>query len=302
MRRVPQVALLSDGRRLHLQDGPIDLVIQAWGSPDAVRSAYAAAVRGLDGLLDRLCAELPALRHAARPDAPSLTGSVARRMGRAVAPFADEVFITPMAAVAGSVADHVLASMIAAGDLARAYVNNGGDIALHCGPGERLTVGVVDRPDQPTLFDSLTVDDGDGVHGIATSGWRGRSFSLGIADSVTVLARSAAAADAAATVVANAVDLPDHPGVERVPAESLQPDSDLGALRVTCGVPDLSAPERGEALRRGLACAAALLDRDLIGGVVLRLQGEARTLGIMPPAAGDRAAFQPNLSGLAAHA
>ena len=31
--------------------------------------------------------------------------------------------------------------------------------------------------------------------GVATSGWRGRSHSLGIADSVTVVARNAAAAD-----------------------------------------------------------------------------------------------------------
>ncbi len=36
-----------------------------------------------------------------------------------------------MAAVAGAVADHILAAMIAGRRLAKAYVNDGGDIALH---------------------------------------------------------------------------------------------------------------------------------------------------------------------------
>ena len=69
--------------------------------------------------------------------------------------------------------------------------------------------------------------------GVATSGRHGRSFSLGIADAVTVLARTASQADAAATIIANAVDLPGHPAVRRMPANELQPDSDLGARPVT---------------------------------------------------------------------
>ena len=52
-------------------------------------------------------------------------------MHAAVAPFAEESFITPMAAVAGAVADEILQAMRRAAPLARAYVNNGGDIALH---------------------------------------------------------------------------------------------------------------------------------------------------------------------------
>ena len=66
------------------------------------------------------------------------------------------------------------------------------------------------------------------MRGVATSGWRGRSFSLGIADAVTVLAATAAAADAAATIIANAVDLPGHPAIARRPASELEDDSDLG--------------------------------------------------------------------------
>ena len=48
----------------------------------------------------------------------------------------------------------------------------------------------------------LAAVTGSPVRGVATSGWRGRSHSLGIADSVTVLAATAAMADAAATVIA----------------------------------------------------------------------------------------------------
>lgn len=279
MTRLPQVAMLPDGRRLHLQDGPIDLVIQAWGRPEAVRAAYRAAAQALTGLLDTLCEELPALRHAAGPDAAALHGPVARRMAEAVAPYAEKTFITPMAAVAGAVAEAVLGPMLAAADLDRAFVNNGGDIAIHCARGQSLTIGLVDRPDDPNLFGTVRLADDDAVRGIATSGWRGRSFSLGIADSVTVLARSAAEADAAATIIANAVDLPGHAAVRRAPADSIQHDSDLGARLVTRHVGPLGNAAIARALDGGCAVAEALIARGLILGAALQLQGRVRTLG-----------------------
>lgn len=279
MTRLPQARLLPDGARLHLQDGPIDLVVGASGGADAVRDGYRAAARALTGLLDRLCAELPALRHPAGPGAPPLRGPVARRMAAAVAPHAAAGFITPMAAVAGAVAEAVLAAMLDAADLDRAYVNNGGDIALHCAPGQNFAIGLIDRPDRPGLFGRVRIGHADPVRGVATSGWRGRSFSLGVADSVTVLARSAAAADAAATVIANAVDLPGHPAVHRIPARDLQPDSDLGHRLVTRGVEPLPRAAVREALDAGVARARALLGRGLILGAALQVQGRVATLG-----------------------
>ena len=96
-----------------------------------------------------------------------------------------------MAAVAGSVAEEVLEAMLAAAALSRAFVNNGGDIALHLAPGTAYEIGLVDRPDRPSLFSTARIAAADPVRGIATSGWRGRSFSLGIADAVTVLAERA---------------------------------------------------------------------------------------------------------------
>src|SRR5437879_7765637 len=274
MRRVPQIAFLSGGRRLHLQDGPIDLIVEACGSETDVRAAYVAAARHFDGLLDELCDELPMLRAAADPARCLLKGSVARRMHAAVAPFAAEHFITPMAAVAGAVAEEILAAMCAAARLDRAYVNNGGDIALHLAEGERFTVGLVDRPDAPGLMRTAIIKADDPTRGVATSGRHGRSFSLGIADAVTVLARTAAQADAAATIVANAVDLPGHPAIVRRPACDLQPDSDLGARLVTRGVGKLSGREIEDALEAGADRARKLLAAGLIDGAALRLHGE----------------------------
>ncbi|MDH2385905.1 UPF0280 family protein [Bradyrhizobium sp. CER78] len=292
MKRLPQIALLPDGKRLHLQDGPIDLIIEAKGRDADVSAAYRAAADRFTGLLDELCMELAELRSAARPDHCALMGVVARRMHAAVAPFAADCFITPMAAVAGSVAEEILHAMLQAAALERAYVNNGGDIALHLGVGEQFTVGLMDRPDRHGVMHTISVDAEMPVRGIATSGRHGRSFSLGIADAVTVLARTASQADAAATVIANAVDLPGHPAILRVPASELQPDSDLGVRLVTRDVGALGEHEIEQALEAGVAQARMLLTSGLIEGAALRLLGETRIVGATGLAAPASHAFQ----------
>jgi uncharacterized protein len=279
MSRHPQIALLADGKRLHLQDGPIDLIVEANGREADVRAAYEAAARRFAGLLDELCGELTELRRAADPARTALNGVVARRMHAAVAPFAADCFITPMAAVAGSVAEEILGAMLAAAPLDRAYVNNGGDIALHLTGHEQFTVGLMDRPDVQGVMRTMSIDADDPVRGVATSGRHGRSFSLGIADAVTVLAKTAAQADAAATIIANAVDLPDHPAIVRLPANELQPDSDLGDRLVTRDVGALTEQEIEEALEAGAVCARQLLAAGLIEGAALRLLGETMVVG-----------------------
>jgi uncharacterized protein len=280
MKRQPQIAWLADGRRLHLQDGPIDLIVEAHGKEDNLRAAYRAAVRRFTGLLDELCDELPLLRQAAEPHRCLLKGKVARRMHVAVAPFAADHFITPMAAVAGSVAEEILGAMVSQAELDRAYVNNGGDIALHLSSSAQLTVGVLDRPDQFGVMRTLNIHADDPSRGVATSGRHGRSFSLGIADAVTVLAPTAAAADAAATIIANAVDLPGHPGIVRCPAEALQPDSDLGARPVTREVAPLARLEIDAALEAGANKARGLFAQGLIDGALLNLQGRTRLVAL----------------------
>ncbi len=264
---------MLDQHRAHFQHGPIDLIIEAQGDAAAVREAHARARRRFDGLLESLVAELPLLRSDVR-QARALRGAVAQRMLKACWPHRDG-FITPMAAVAGAVADEMLATLQAPG-IRKAYVNNGGDIALHLAAGESFTVGVAEG--LARLAGDIRVTAASGIRGIATSGWRGRSFSRGIADSVTVLAADAAAADAAATMIANAVNIEDA-AIERRSASALKDDSDLGERLVTVDVGALPDAKIAAALAGGRALAQTLLDTHLILGAALFLQGNAAVVG-----------------------
>jgi len=274
-----QIRMLPDGRRLHMHDGPIDMIVEAFGVVSEVEVAYRAAAARFAGILDELCGELAFLRRPASEDGDLPAGPIARRMLAAVRPYASRTFITPMAAVAGAVAEEILETMIAAAKLSRAYVNDGGDVALHLAPGEKFVVGMVERPDRASLFGTTTIEFCDPIRGIATSGWRGRSFSLGIADAVTVLADTAAMADTAATVVANAVDLPGHPRVGRVRACDLAPDSDLGERLVTQSVGELTPGEIRDALAAGIRLAESICGLGLIRAAALNLQGQRRVIG-----------------------
>jgi ApbE superfamily uncharacterized protein (UPF0280 family) len=206
----------------------------------------------------------------------------------AVRPYGSQTFITPMAAVAGAVAQEILEAMISAVKLSRAYVNDGGDIALYLAPGEKFVVGMVECPEHASLFGTTMIDFAQPIRGIATSGWRGRSFSLGIADAVTVLADTAAMADAAATVIANAVDLPGNPRVGRARACDLAPDSDLGERLVTQSVGELTPGEIRDALEAGILLAESLSAAGLIRAAAFSLQRETRVVipvgtGLAPP-------------------
>jgi uncharacterized protein len=292
-----QRKLLSGGR-WHFQHGPIDIVIGADGDAHAVEEAHEAAWRRFSIVLDELVAELPLLRQPVRGACP-LKGVVARRMWQACHPYCGE-FITPMAAVAGSVAQELVAFYERPG-IGRAWVNNGGDIALHLAPGGSLRVGLfadMANYDAHEAMQPLLRTDGNfavhaslPVRGIATSGWRGRSLSLGIADSVTVLARTAAQADAAATMIANAVDVQDA-RIERRPAGQIKDDSDLGDLLATVNVPALEEATVRQALRAGHRRARQLQAADLIWSAVIVCQGWTTTT--------DNAQHQPLFAGNAA--
>ena len=272
--------LLPDGR-WHFQHGPIDLLIGAEGSTAVVTAAHADAWLRFGAVLDELVAELPALRRPVAAGPCPLQGGIARRMWQACQPLSGQ-FITPMAAVAGAVAQELIACYQRDG-IQRAWVNNGGDIALHLAPGHSVRIGLfadLARLNARQVLDGLAIDGRFEVshkmpvRGVATSGWRGRSFSLGIADSVTVLAGSAAEADAAATVIANAVNL-DDPRILRRPANELKDDSDLGSIPVTVDLPPLDHAAVLRALQAGLRRAESLQGAGLIGAALLVCQGLA---------------------------
>lgn len=282
MTGLPQIALMPDGRRLHLQHGPIDIIACADGPAAVVNAAYQAAALRFRTILDELVTELLLLRRQAwADDQPS--GDIARRMHAAALPHALNCFVTPMAAVAGSVAEEILLSMRAAAPSAdRIYVNNGGDIALHLAGDRSFDIGLVGNADLPSVDGTIRIDASSPVRGIATSGWRGRSQSLGIADAVTVLADNAAAADVAATLIANAVNVDDS-AITRAPANHLRDDSDLGDRLVTVNVGPLGSAAVAEALENGLEVAERMLAAGLIRSAALLLQGEVRQAGEMQP-------------------
>ena len=278
----PQAALLPDGRRLHLHYGPIDLVIGAEGSAGEVGRAYDQAQARFNDILPVLVEELALLRRPVRVPRWRPSGPVARRMMDATWPHRD-VFVTPMAAVAGAVADEMLMVLIAGRTLRTAYVNNSGDIAFHVAVGESLALGMVGDVHRPAIDGLARLTYEVPVRGIATSGWTGRSHSLGIADAVTVLAGDAAAADVAATLIANAVDS-DHPAIVRRPARELDDDSDLGERLVTVAVGDLDSVSIEAALDAGTDAAEAMRVAGLIEGVALFVKGTNRVIGPAAPA------------------
>ena len=287
-------------QRLHLQHGPIDLIIDAEGAADKVGAAFAAAADCFAELLSQLVSELPHLRQPASLDMPALKGPVAARMQAGVNQFlsgpAPATFVTAMAAVAGAVADHVLAAMTAAAGpgLPRAYVNNGGDIALTLGPEAGFEIGVADDRDvhfsdfmqagyvaQPVtlpVHGQIHLTRASGVGGVATSGWRGRSLSCGIADSVTVLAANAATADVAATLIANAVTV-ESDQIKRAPASEIDLDSDLGDMLVTVDVGCLSDNDAATALMHGQRLADSLCASGHIVAAYGRLGGRGFVVG-----------------------
>jgi ApbE superfamily uncharacterized protein (UPF0280 family) len=282
-----QAALLP-GDRLHLNHGPIDLVIAADGDAREVRRAYQVAAAMFPNILPDLVAKLATLRAPIGEVKPIVFNPIARRMVEAVWPYRDR-FITPMAAVAGAVAEHVLSVMVGAAPLRRAIVNDGGDIAIHLAEGKRMCAGVVGDLSLPRMDATIEIASADPVRGIATSGWRGRSQSLGIADSVTVLAPSASMADAAATMIANAVDV-DDPAIRRLPANEVRDDSDLGERLVTVAVGLLDSRKVEEALESGTRYAAELRARGLIEAAYLQLQDQVRVVGAMHKSVPSRAA------------
>jgi ApbE superfamily uncharacterized protein (UPF0280 family) len=273
---------LSQGRR-HFQHGPIDVIAYAEGDLGSVERAHDAAWQRFGQILPELVHELTELRKPVR-GAGRLKGPIAQSMWQACkACLIDsdaDAFLTPMAAVAGSVAQELSACYQAPG-IRRAWINNGGDIALHLTENTAVSIGLfadLARLDKQQLIAGVQTDavfkveHGMGIAGVATSGWRGRSFSLGIADSVTVFAASASQADAAATMIANAVNVADA-RIVRKPANALKDDSDLGQQLVTVAVPALGQEEIAEALEAGLKKAHTLKQNGLICACVLSCQG-----------------------------
>jgi uncharacterized protein len=196
--------------------------------------------------------------------------ALAREMWRAVSLVGDPD-LTPMAAVAGTIAD-ATANFLADLGLTRVVVNNGGDVAVRLREPESLNVGL--RPDVSggDITHVVRIDALLNIGGICTSGLGGRSFSRGVASAATVFASRASVADAAATAVANATYIPSLE-VQRVPADTLDPDNDLKGVDVTVSVGDLEPREIEQALCQAIARAEELVAAGIVFGACVVVKG-----------------------------
>ncbi len=259
--------------------GPMTLSISAWagGKPRPVIAAQAAreALRSLavlsdfQGYMRRRVGELPEERPL--PVVVARAAEACRKVDPA---------LTPLAAVAGAAADQVADAALALG-ADKVVVNNGGDLAVRLGPGQELVVGLKptkdDDQEPASLLGRLRLDQSSCVGGVASSGWRGRSLSSGVADLATAWARSAALADAAATALGNATQVASTAVNQRI-ANDLDPDCGLGSQAMTTGVGELSAEERGQALAGARRVARGLRSAGLLQGCLIVVQGDALLL------------------------
>lgn len=275
----PFVALDQQTNRIVMRHGPIDLFVKIDADdPNVLGEALRFLIEPFGEILLSLCEELPMLRTNVEHIAFPPKGTTAEKMYENAALFSSFDTITPMIAVAGSVADYVCGLIDDHFETRRIIVNNGGDIAFKLNQDQTMAVGICDDVTAPEISTTVTLGWLDPVGGIATSGWRGRSFSLGIADAVTVLAKTASQADAAATLIANAVDLPGSPNVIRQSANELSPDSDLEERKVTVDVGTLSQPEVNRALSNGVETAERMKAAGLIHSAYLSLRGHRRVV------------------------
>lgn len=249
--------------------GPMRLVIGAWKEGQArTEAALAAAETAFDYLARiarfRKMLSLPAGRIQEKPE-----DEIARRMLRSVRRIGD-ADLTPMAAVAGTLADFVADGLLERG-MTKVVVDNGGDVAVRLSGNESVTIGI--RPDirQQEISHVLRLDARLPSWGIATSGLGGRSFTRGIASAVTTISREASMADAAATAIANVCFVVDD-RIVQVPAEDLDPNTDLMGIPVTVRVGSLSPEKVAMAVQNALLKAEALKKAGAIIGALIACQ------------------------------
>jgi hypothetical protein len=207
--------------------------------------------------------------HPAGEDSPRDT--LTHWMIRSVSAVGD-ASLTPMAAVAGAIADAV-ADFLAERGMTKVIINNGGDIAIRLRDTEPVRVGIRPEIDRQEGTHILSLDGEESAWGVATSGLGGRSLSRGVASAVTVIARKAALADAAATAIANASFIRDPCVVQR-PAREIDPETDIPELPVTIRVGPLNRAKKARALSGAMEKANRLIQGGLVHGAMITVQGE----------------------------
>ncbi len=183
----------------------------------------------------------------------------------------DEPDLTPMAAVAGTMADAV-ADWLFQREMTRVIVDNGGDIAIRLAGTETARVGIRTDIKSPRISHVMTLDARRSSWGVNTSGLGGRSLTRGIASAVTVVSGTSSLADAAATALANACFSEDE-GILQVPARLVEPGTDIPEIPVTVRVGPLHPETYGDARSKALERAEHYVEQGLILGALIAAGG-----------------------------
>ena len=264
-------ATVLPGGNVLAESGPMRLVISASiGKVLQTTTALRAAEESF-GFLERVALHRKFLGRHFLDRREEIKDPLVLRMINSVVTVGDED-LTPMAAVAGTIADEVADFLFERG-MTKVVVDNGGDVAIRADRDAPITVGI--RPDvgDRTLSHVIGLDPDLPSYGVATSGLGGRSLTRGIASAATVVARTASLADAAATAVANASFLEDEQ-VFRRPAEEMDPYTDIPGLDITVKVGSLSEEKKSMAVSKAIRRAEELVRREVILGAFVAVQGK----------------------------
>lgn len=239
------VHVLEDGK-VFVDHGPVSMVITAREGSRMLTELAAESFPVICRALGELADALPILRLYPDKIRGKMSPGLPDQMVRAVRAV-KEPTLTPMAAVAGAMAD-LVADYLEARGAATVIVNNGGDIALRIHERQGVRMGIVTDIGRGQTDEIVTIHEEDGIGGVCTSGLGGRSLTRGIANGVTVFSKRCIQADACATHIANCSYI-RSPQVVTKKAGEADPSSDIPDLDIVTDVGVLIAEE----IRQGIA-------------------------------------------------
>lgn len=268
------VELLKEGLAL-VDSGPLYATIMVSKRGHPLSEIAIEGGRYALKILEQLAAFLPIIKKRASILKPGGGyPEVVNEMISATQAINDPDF-TPLAAVAGATSDMV-ADYLLKTDATKIVVNNSGDISIRLREEEKTEVGLCLDVASKQIDYLLPVENDCGI---CTSGIGGRSFTLGIANAIVVLADRASVADATATYLGNKTTV-DSSNVKREWAERIYPDTDIPGKKVTVSVGSLSTAEIQQALENGQREALRLIDNGTIHGAVLSVKDNILPLGV----------------------
>jgi ApbE superfamily uncharacterized protein (UPF0280 family) len=263
-----QSITLLDEETILAECGPMRLAIRAWQNSRPQITLCRQAAQASFAYLEAVAKDKTVLSDFAGNIRSLPENALAQRMIDSVRAIGD-IDLTPMAAVAGTIADAVADWLFDRGPT-KVIVDNGGDIAIRLAADETATVGIRPQINCLDISHIALLDDRSSSWGVTTSGRGGRSFTRGIASAVTVIAENASIADAAATAIANACFVEDS-SIVQIPAERMDPRTDLKGINVTAEVGALNPVKKMQALKMALSKADALCRKERIVGALIAL-------------------------------